>query len=141
MNNIPRPNYVWSKTDNGTIIFECDASTPPSSVKAWVAYTIDGNKRRDFRLVALMPPNNQPGLHPVLWMGFDMQPTSTTPSTISYEAWVAPPATGWVGFVIEVQWPTGIQGSTFRVSSAPSILPDTFPYDDCTGMACKGELL
>lgn len=142
MSSQPRPEYVWSKTPNGTIHFEINGAQQPSSVKLWSALTIDGNTRRDFRLVAIMPSaGNKPWLHPVFWNSSDLAPTSVSPTLITYDAYIAPPAEGWVGFVIEVEWPIPNTNATFRISSAPSILPQTFPYPQCEGEQCLGVLV
>lgn len=138
----PRPNYVWSKSSNGTITFEIDASNPPSSVKLWSSHTIDGNTRRDFRLVAINATTGKPGLHPVWWSSIDLQPSSTTPALITYEAILDEPSEGWVGFVIEAEFPiSNSNNATFRISSSVSILPQTFPYPECEGEECYGALV
>lgn len=143
LSNTPRPSYVWNKTDNGTIVLEIDANNPPSKVQLYTAYTIDGNDRRDFRLVAIMnKTTGAPFLHPVFWKPTDLAPTSTTPSLITYEAYVDPPTTGWVGFVIVCQFPVpGSTNATFRMSTAQSILPQTYPFPECYGEDCYGTLV
>ena len=54
----------------------------------------------------------------------------------------APPeGEGWVAFVIELIFKQSANGSKFRVSTAVSILPQTFPYDDCFAESCSGPFV
>ena len=144
LSGTPRPLYQWNITSNGTIVLECDASTPPAFVAQWAAYTIDGNLRRDFRLVVLNQTSGHDMYHNVTWINTLLQPNAelSTPQTIVYTAYVEPPESGWVGFIIEGNWPApGPQGTLFRMSSGPSILPNVLPYPDCEGEACAGPLV
>ncbi len=98
----PRPVYTWVKQQDGTIHVEIDAANPPSNVSVWSTTTIDGKKRRDFRLVALMPLKPppappQPFLHPVFWAQHALAPSPESNSTtIIYDVLMPPPAQGWV---------------------------------------------
>lgn len=143
--NTPRPVYEWRKEKDGSLVVTVDARSPPSSVKLWWANTIDGNRRRDFRLVTLSEETGQPWIHPVWWNSTDLAPTRTTESQLEYSALVDPPAEGWVGFTIELVWPLGLSAqfnaSNFRVTSGISILPDTYPFEDCVAEACWGPLV
>ena len=60
-----------------------------------------------------------------------------------WEAFVAAPpeGEGWVAFVIELIFKQSANGSKFRVSTAVSILPQTFPYDDCFAESCSGPFV
>jgi len=136
----PRPEYVWKILEDGTIHVEINANNPPSSVTLWSALTIDGNERRDFRLVTLNQTSNEPMLHLVLWKSEDLSPISSNSSVIVYEALKEEPAEGWIGFTVELVFP-GVGNTTFRVSSAPSILPQTFPYPDCYAETCSGQMV
>lgn len=141
--NVTRPVYYWQKLPNGQIHVDISSANPPSSVTLWNATTIDGNRRRDFRLVALMNDTSPPGkpfLHPVFWAHSPMSPSSSNATFISYDALLPSPEVGWVGFVVELVFP-GVNGTNFRVSSAPSILPNDFPYEDCYGESCQGPLV
>jgi len=141
LHGVPRPAYKWNINSDGSITFIADPSTPPSKVVLWKAYTIDGNYRRDFRLVSCAnnctDPKHKAGLHPVFW---SQSPLYPAPGTQSYQAYVEPPASGWVGFIVEAFFP-GPNNATFSVSSAPSILPNTFPFPDCHGQDCHGRLV
>jgi len=141
MHNIPRPSYKWSFNPDGTIVFESSNLNPPSKVLLWKAYTIDGNLRRDFRLVKCKGNCTNPSggeLHPVFWSS---SPLSPIEGTQTYMARVDPPASGWVGFIIEAYFPVGVLNATFSISSGPSILPKAFPYPECYGEDCYGSLL
>lgn len=139
--NTTRPNYLWEKLPDGTLHLEIDAANPPSNVSVWHANTIDGPERRDFRLVALMnntSPPGKPNLHPVFWYQSGLEPISQNDTVIVYEVKLDPPTDGgWVGFMIQMIFP-GYGGSNFRVSTATSILPLTFPYPDCYAESCIG---
>lgn len=139
--NSARPNYVWDISADGTIIF--NTTTKPAQVNVWYTHTIDGNARRDFRLVTC--PNctegGKPGLHPVLWTEVkDVAPVAFDGTTWTYSAYYPPPAEGWVGFLVETIFP-GVFGSALAFSSPVSILPQTFPCAPCVGDQCTGTLL
>jgi PhoPQ-activated pathogenicity-related protein len=139
--DIPRPIYNWNVTDNGTITLLIDSANPPINVTLWVSYTIDKNTRRDFRLIALYntsttpPYNPKPKLHPVFWLDAGLvKPTLVDNNYLSYSAYVPPPSSGWVGFSLQMAWnissPAG--NLTFTASTAPSILPNTYPSQWCS---------
>ncbi len=139
--NSARPSYVWEIQQDGTIIF--NTTTKPAQVNVWFTHTIDGNARRDFRLVTC--PNcttgGKPGLHPVFWTQVkNVEPVAFDGTTYTYSAYYPAPAEGWVGFVIETIFP-GVFGSALAFSSPVSILPQTFPCPPCTGEQCTGTLL
>ena len=148
---VERPVYSWVKLQDGTLHVEVRASDPPLSVTVWSAHTIDHQQRRDFRLVALTNTSSsgggggmKPWLHPVLWaQSAELVPTSRNESLIVYDALVGAPAAGqgWTGFVVELVWPGALNATTFRVSTAVSILPQTFPYPDCFMETCAGPLV
>lgn len=142
----PRPSYSWTKLDDGTLRVEVEG--PPQDgleVTLWTARTIDGALRRDFRLVSLVNTTGKPWVHPVFWSGSALPPTESSADATVYEAYVEPPAEGqgWVAFVIELVFPSPFpqNGTNFRVSTAVSILPQTFPYPDCYAESCNGPLV
>ena len=146
--NTPRPVYTWTKQPNGALHIEVDAATPPSSVTVWSTTTVAGAVRRDFRLVALT--NTTGGMKPwvqwVLWtQSPELAPTSSNSTLIVYDFLGEAPASGaagdWSGFVIEMIWPGALNNTHFRVSTAVSILPQTFPYPDCYAESCAGPLV
>jgi hypothetical protein len=49
--------------------------------------------------------------------------------------------TGPAGFVIEAQWDNPTGPDDFYFTSPVSVIPDTLPFADCTGMACRGQLV
>ena len=62
---VERPTYSWSIGPDGAITLECDRSWAPTTVKLWQADSIDGNERRDFRLVVWNKTANTEAFHPV----------------------------------------------------------------------------
>lgn len=86
-------------------------------------------------------PPGKPWIHPVFWNSTDLTPTSSNSSLIVYDALLDAPEDGsWIGFNIQLVFP-GVNGTNFRVSSATSILPMTFPYEDCYAESCQGPLV
>lgn len=138
--NQSRPRYSWEvSADDGTITLT--AQEPfPSSVQLWYAPTIDGDERRDWRLATCpdgCPNPAAPVRHNVTWFqGADPVPTTRGAEQV-YSARVDPPAEGegWVAFVLQVTWKDPVLGD-FKVSTGPSILPQTFPYPNCEGEGC-----
>jgi len=143
--NTPRPAYTWTKAADGTLEVVIPAGgVMPNQVKLWSALTIDGPLRRDFRLVALMnstTPPNQPWLHPVFWNSTDLAPVSNTTDGLVYQALMPTPTDGgWVAFNIQLVFPGPMQ-SNFRVSTATSILPQTYPVGDCVETSCGNRMV
>lgn len=135
-----RPDYEWVILNDGKIGVTCKGDNLPKQVNLWVAPTVDGNARRDWRQYTCPDgcPDPQKGTaHPVPYttMNEEILAMITTGKAV-YMAKIAPPEEGWVAFFLEVIWADG-----FTISSAPSILPQTFPYPDCVGEACQGTLL
>ena len=142
----PRPAYSWTKLDDGTLRVEVPGPVQPGlEVTLWTTRTIDGALRRDFRLVSLTNTTGKPWIHPVFWSSSSLPPTQSSAASTVYEAYVEPPAEGegWVAFVIELVFPSPFpqNGTNFRVSTAVSILPQTFPYPDCYAETCNGPLV
>jgi hypothetical protein len=140
----PRPEYSWSVDDaDGTITVICQEPFPDTT-NFWYAHTIDGAVRRDFRLATCpdgCPNPKKYTLHNVTWFNDNQYVSSVVNgSEIIISAVMDAPATGWVGFVVELGWKDP-NGGTFTVSSAPSILPLTYPYPDCVGEGCLAGLV
>jgi len=134
---VPRPQYKWTFDADGTInVFSSIKSAQPNAT-LWYAYTIDGNTRRDFRLITLQ--NGKPAFHPVLWFSKELQPTVSADGYY-YKGKMDAPASGWVGFIVKLEYP-GPQGTKFEFTSGPSILPQTYPYPDCQGDQCLGPMV
>lgn len=63
-----------------------------------------------------------------------------TPSTITYRASLLKPLFGWIGFFIQLSFPS-IENTTIVVTTETNIIPEEFPYGDCTLEGCYGKLL
>jgi PhoPQ-activated pathogenicity-related protein len=123
-----------STSDGGTIILR--SPTKPLFIQMWHATTIDGNMRRDFRL--LNDPSNNPKYpvpHPVIWFE-----SSVTQQGDLYIAERKNPKSGWTAFFIEAVY-AGPLGTQMMFSTEVNIIPNIFPYPDCHGVGCGGELV
>jgi len=148
-----RPQFTWAiDPDNGTITVQ--SSTQPTLAILRFATTFDGN-RRDFRLVKGDTPADpcefikvhifgNACINPVLWLAETLAPVSTAGGMYTYVASQPAPAVGWRGFFIELLFP-GAPGtlSQYRFTTQVSIVPNTFPFPDCTTLpqGCKGVLV
>uniref|UniRef100_A0A2C9K2U5 Uncharacterized protein n=1 Tax=Biomphalaria glabrata TaxID=6526 RepID=A0A2C9K2U5_BIOGL len=132
----PFPSLTWVRSQNsthGSILVT--SSIPPKAVTVFHAQTLD-NKRRDFRLFAADPKTGKALIHPVIWL-------SRSPTKISdtkYEAIIEIPKVGWAAFFIELKFP-GQKGSTMDFTTEVNIVPDIFPFPDCSGETCRGTLV
>jgi len=150
--HIPRFNWTIDST-TGDITVQSD--TVPKSVHLWRATTCN-DARRDFRLVN----NDDPcdcGLAvmdycinlSILWSSLQLEETS--PGSLTWVAHQDPPSDGrWRAFFVDLQfdtqeesshgWPTGKDG-ILEFTTSISIVPDTFPFSDCEGDDCLGDLV
>jgi len=85
----------------------------------------------------------------VIWVGREVQ--ETAPGSLTWVATMPAPTGGqWTAFFMDLQfegpkpetldWPLGHVG-VFEFTSAVSIVPDTFPHDQCEGEQCLGTLV
>lgn len=142
------PNLRWSFPNNAThgiirAVIDFTKGPKPFNVRVYYATTLD-NKRRDFRLV-IGDPNNPGGgiLHPVIWLNSESAVTRNETSTYGrYEvAFKRPaPAAGWVGFFLQFSF-AGVEYSTNVITTETNIIPETYPFEDCTGDSCFGTLV
>jgi len=163
------PRYNWSISASGEEITVM-ADRAPLAVNLWHSSTCmaHANKRKDFRLVNYDSPCTC-GIQyehycvnlAVLWTSIQLKETS--PGSLTWVArWPAPTTGQWSAFFVDLQfegppphygqppsdpdtshdssWPWGHDG-TFQFSTAISIVPDTFPVDDCQGAECLGTLV
>ncbi|CAL1541762.1 unnamed protein product [Lymnaea stagnalis] len=130
----PTVTWVRSATSlSGKIVVT--TSEKPSKVVVYYAKTTDG-KRRDFRLAIRDPATGGPMIHPVLWLS---QPAQSINAT-QYVAQIDRPLMGWAAFFIQVQFP-GLRDSTLEFTTEVNIVPDTFPFPDCSESSCYGNLV
>ncbi|XP_059147465.1 autocrine proliferation repressor protein A-like isoform X3 [Physella acuta] len=134
--NVPYPAVNWTLSQNSTAgSIEVHTSVPPTQVTVFHAKTLDG-KRRDFRLVIADPNTGKALVHPVLW--FSRSATQVSPT--HYIGEVLKPQVGWAAFFIQLHF-EGVKGSTLEFTTEMNIVPDIFPYSDCSGEACHGSLV
>lgn len=156
--NVPRPTFTWTIDPNpnlGTITITATGVKPDQVVMRF-ATTVDGNTRRDFRLIGGNTPANPckyinvtvfgPAcLKPIFWVGEDVAPISSGPNGQGPWVYVLQqelPPQGWRGFLGEVYYP-GPPGTntTYQLTTQMSVIPNTYPFPPCYGDACIGELV
>ncbi|CAF0930820.1 unnamed protein product [Brachionus calyciflorus] len=139
------PKLSWSMPNNsthGVLTATVDLGLDflkPFSVRCWYAQTRD-NVRRDFRQTYLSP-NGLPTFRPLNW-------TSTqsgihiykNEDKIKYTIAFERKTNGWFGFFLEFYFP-GLQGSTNIVTTETNIIPEFYPFEDCTRSSCIGRLV
>lgn len=139
----------WSFPNNsthGVIRAQIDftSSPKPFNVRVYYANTLDA-KRRDFRLVIADPnhPGGSPILHPVIWLNSEKLVTRNETNTAgTYEVAFRRPApnAGWFGFFLQFSF-AGVEYSTNVITTETNIIPETYPFADCTADSCYGTLV
>lgn len=141
------PNLKWSFPNNSThgiIRAQIDLTkvAKPFNVRVYYAHTLD-SKRRDFRLV-IGDPNNPGGaiLHPVVWFNSETIITrNETNTTGIYEVAFRRPTDGrWLGFFLQFSF-IGLEYSTNVITTETNIIPETYPFADCSQDSCYGTLV
>jgi len=147
------PRFNWT-IDNVTGSITVRSETQPKSVNLWYATTCN-DKRRDFRMV-----NNDETcecgfavddlcLNLIIWVSEELEETS--PGSLTWVGEKAPLEDGrWIAFFVDLEfapsslttsgWPVGEEG-ILEFSTSVSIVPDTFPFSDCSGAECLGDLV
>ncbi|KAK3579247.1 hypothetical protein CHS0354_033324 [Potamilus streckersoni] len=137
MLNEPLPKMEWIKvttSNGGKILLTLDRQ--PLTIHAFYAQTLDG-KRRDFRLLRGTPGNpRKPQIHPVIWLTRDVTALGNGTFQVEFEN----PKEGWLAFFIQVAFP-GLMDSVLEFTTQAMIIPNTFPFEDCHGEKCLGELV
>ncbi|XP_043924075.1 autocrine proliferation repressor protein A-like [Protopterus annectens] len=132
-----RPKIFWNRTETdktAAIYFYTD--TKPLTIQAYHAKTLD-YKRRDFRLFVGKPKNpDQLLFHPVIWLPSKVQKKSFGIYKKEFEK----PKDGWLAFFIQVTY-RGPEKSVLEFTTEVHIIPDAFPFPDCTGEKCYGTLV
>jgi len=153
--NIPRFNWTIDP-ENGDITVMSEVQ--PVSVSVWHAITCN-SERRDWRIANLDDPCTCGFVVPgedycanlaVLWTKDDLE--ETEPGSLTWIAHQRPPITGryrafYVGISYNIsstedgkEWPIG-QSGVMDFTTTVSVVPNTFPYEDCNGIECYGTLL
>lgn len=77
----------------------------------------------------------------VIWQttktGLSQNETSTK---INYKAAMLRPITGWTGFFIQFSF-ASIDNTVIQVTTETNIVPETYPFEDCTLDSCIGTLV
>lgn len=162
LDKTPQPDFQWS-IDNVTGEITANLTQvngfkgEVERVNLWHATTCD-NIRRDFRIVNTYPIDeckhcgilvkNNSGICAnlrVLWSAITLQ--ETFPGSKVYQGLRPVDSTGrWTAFFLDAQlkkpmaegevgWPIGHKG-VFEFTTAVSIIPQTFPFPDCSGKSC-----
>lgn len=141
--NTSRPQYSWSidrASGNITVV----TNTRPYSAKVAFAQSAAGVSlgRRDFRWAALNATPCQikvfgACVRLILWE----EKPATMINEFTYVASMPPPPKGfWTAFMLELQWSNTVGPDDFFFTSPASVIPNTMPFADCQGAACKGTL-
>ena len=152
------PRFNWT-TDPETGDITVRSEVRPAGVHLWHATTCD-NQRRDWRIANLDDPCpcnfglELPGedLCPnlaVLWASDPLE--ETEPGSLTWLAHRRPPIDGrYLAFYVSLsfntstgpskEWPAG-QVGVMDLSTTVSVVPTSFPYQDCRGEDCLATLL
>jgi len=146
--NRARPTMYWDRDFNSSTI-TLRTSERPTKVVARVASTLS-TTRRDFRWVIggndpcafpnIPVPSQGICVQPILWAEVPLNASDSSGRLYQYTSDV--PATGWRGVFLEAYFQTnnGLL-SDYRFTTEAWILPNTFPFPDCSGPACRGNLV
>ena len=66
--------------------------------------------------------------------------TQETPAQITYKAAFPKPIQGWLAFFIQFNFPS-VEESVIVVTTEANIIPETYPFEDCTLDGCFGKLV
>jgi PhoPQ-activated pathogenicity-related protein len=130
-NALPKISWTRSQTDSdGTIVVKIENGTP-SSVSAWHADT-SNRSQRDFRSGK------------VTWVKSDGNKQQLSGNEWSFSYTV--PSGKYRSFYVSVDFANVASGgngasTVFTLTTTPVIMPDTFPFAECHGAGCKGQLL
>jgi len=139
------PNFTWTidPNDGHITVFNDPTKGRPINVTLWYAnnYHVHGN--RDWRFFGGYPTQT---FQPVFWKHMSLP--ETTPGSNVWLAYMIPPTVGWMGFFVEVFYdgPAPFYDqkkvSQYRLTTQVSLIPkNKWPYPDCYGYGCYGELM
>lgn len=146
------------------MIVDIEKGAKPSEVEVYYARTLEYDRlidincflclndtnhlsihfRRDFRLRVNTPGTNGSGdgiWHPVIWEKTkSIISKNETSSTIIYRAAFLKPLAGWLGFFFQLSFPS-VEHSVNVVTTETNIIPESYPFPDCTLDSCYGTLV
>lgn len=135
--NVALPRLSWDRYENethGVIRFKTDLI--PTKITGYQATTLT-QERRDFRIARAAAVNStEPAIQPIFYRPF--QPSN--PSKGVYVAEVKKPVARWTCFFLVAEYPAP-RGTTVAFTSEVNIIPDTFPFPQCSGDGCTGSLV
>ncbi|KAI6646252.1 hypothetical protein LOD99_9336 [Oopsacas minuta] len=142
VNNYKLPEVSWrfdNKNNLARVYFTSDVQ--PIRVRFWHATTLQDNIKRDFRLLAGPDPNS-PTPQLIFWKEGKVTGTQGN-NSYTYMGEINQPTVGWSGCFIEASYGLQIKEriDLFQVTSQVNIVPDKFPFPDCSGQGCKGKLV
>jgi len=108
LNGTALPEFTWTKEPDGSLRVQTTAA--PSQVLLWQA---TNPTHRNFRLDSIGAAYSS---SPLVDQGGGL-----------YVGEVAPPATGWTAFFVELTYPSGGL-SPFKFTTEVSVVPDTLPF-------------
>ncbi len=104
-----RPRFTWKLQQDGSI--RVNARDRPTEVKLWQA---TNPKARDFRLEAIGP-------------AYKSSPLDAEKEGV-YVGRVAPPATGWTAYFLELTYDRGPGKFPFKFTTPVRVVPNILPY-------------
>jgi len=128
-----RPVVEWTQdytSTGGSILMTTDST--PLTVVAYSAISVVPN-RRDWRLQVL--DGSQAVRTNVTWIESPVEDLGN-----GYLAEFENPESGYLIFYIKATFPSE-DGSVFHLTTSASVVPDNFPFPDCSGFGCQGILL
>jgi len=133
LQNFERPTVDWTKeyTATGASIVMTTATTP-LSVNVFYATSIHPN-RRDFRLH--IEEGGDTIRTNVTWIGGPVEYEGN-----GYHIEFENPSSGYLAFYIKATF-AGPGGRIFHLTTDTAIVPNNFPYPDCSGADCQGTLV
>jgi len=159
--NVARPSLEFTRNaTTGELVVTLPEGRAHGKVVLRHAQTLQSD-RRDFRWVKLadnttapdtncklpgvkIPPVEGGGncVQPIVWTGKTLSADATNPRV--YRA--TPPAPTraghWVGYYVEVFFPSQLAHSEYQVNTPGFVWPDAFPHKDCEDFAtCPPKLL
>nr|KAG5691328.1 hypothetical protein BaRGS_014027 [Batillaria attramentaria] len=133
---LPKMNWTREATPTGGII-RLTTDRPPLTVLTFFAKTIS-TERRDFRLLVASPDDpTKPWPQPVVWHSRETEYLGNN----TFQATFDNPTQGWLGFFIQVTFEGVDDGAVLEFTTESQIIPDTFPFPECSGASCFGTLV
>jgi PhoPQ-activated pathogenicity-related protein len=128
------PEVEWSISEDGTSI-TYTTNVKPEKVKVWSAHNPE---KRDFREIVCGIKDDPLCLNfYALFSDTDIEPVSVDNGIYTYVGTVDVPSQGWTAYLVEAEYPRGDTSKVagMKITSAVSIIPQTFPYEGC-GLNC-----